>query len=208
MKTKLYNLEGKESGELELNDAVFAVKIKPEVVHEVFVLQQSNARESWAHTKDKGDVRGGGRKPWAQKGTGRARHGSSRSPLWKGGGVTFGPLNVRNYDKKINKKVRRLALKMCLSDRAVDGMIVVENFNFSAPKTKLFRDFVLTIKDKKNSYLVVTDGKSDSLMRMTKNLSRIETIRAEDLSVKDILNKQGIIISQEAVKKIEEMLTK
>ncbi len=118
MKVKVYNLEGKEVKQVELNDAVFNVPVKSSVVHEVFVAQRNNAREPWADTKKRGEVRGGGKKPWQQKGTGRARHGSIRSPIWKGGGVTFGPLSIRNYTTKINKKTRRLATRMCLSDKA------------------------------------------------------------------------------------------
>ncbi len=208
MQTRLYNLEGKEQGSLELNDDIFAVKIKPEVVHEVFVLQTSNTRQPWADTKDKSEVRGGGKKPWAQKGTGRARHGSIRSPLWKGGGVTFGPLSARNYSKKINKKVRRLALKMCLSDRVNDGMTVVEDFNFTELKTKLFDKFLKLLPKKKKTYLVVTAQKDEKVLGMTKNLHNVDTVVATDLTVKDIINKQGLIISKEAVNKIEEILTK
>ena len=137
MKTKVYNLEGKETKEMELSDAVFNVKVKPSVVHEVFVAQRNNTREPWADTKNRGEVSGGGKKPWPQKGTGRARHGSIRSPLWKGGGVTFGPLSTRNYKTKINKKTRRVALRMCLTDKLANGALwVVEDFIFANPKTK------------------------------------------------------------------------
>src|SRR3989339_1860577 len=118
MKTKFYNLVGKVVGDVELSDAIFDVKVKPTLVHAVYVAITNRARESWADTKGKGEVRGGGKKPWQQKGTGRARHGSIRSPIWKGGGVTFGPKTERNYDVKINLKEKQLALKMCLSDRA------------------------------------------------------------------------------------------
>ena len=143
MKAKVYNLEGKATGEIELSDAIFGVKIKPEIVHQVFTAQMNNRREPWADTKKRGEVRGGGKKPWQQKGTGRARHGSIRSPIWKGGGVTFGPLSVRNYKTKINDKLRRLALKMCLSDKASGAALwVVEDFKFAEPKTKLFANFL------------------------------------------------------------------
>src|SRR3989339_1692989 len=116
MKTKVYNLQGTESGEIELADSIFNIKIKQELVHEVFVAQTNNQREPWADTKSKAEVRGGGKKPWKQKGTGRARHGSSRSPIWKGGGVTFGPRNDRNFKMRINKKMRQNAIFMVLSD--------------------------------------------------------------------------------------------
>jgi large subunit ribosomal protein L4 len=132
MKTKMYNVLGKEVGDVELADNVFNVVVKPEVVHEVFVAQMNNQREPWADTKKRGEVSGGGKKPWQQKGTGRARHGSIRSPIWKGGGVTFGPLTERSYKTKINKKTRRLATAMCLSDKAQNqGLLVVDDFSFT-----------------------------------------------------------------------------
>src|SRR3989339_1482700 len=129
MKVDLYNLAGKITGQQELADEVFNVKIKPEVVHEVYIAQMANQREAWADTKGKGEVRGGGKKPWKQKGTGRARHGSTRSPIWKGGGVTFGPTKERNFKKDINKKMARKALLMAISSKAKNRqLLVLDNF--------------------------------------------------------------------------------
>ena len=154
MKTVVYNILGKEIGEVELNDAIFAVKIKPEVVHQVFVSQSGNQRESIAHTKNRSEVRGGGKKPWAQKGTGRARHGSIRSPIWRGGAVIFGPTSERNWKTKINKDTRRLALKMCLTDKAQNGALyVVEDFSFEKPKTKTVAEFLKNIPAKNKNFL-------------------------------------------------------
>jgi len=116
MKTSLYNLQGTAIGEVELDEKIFGVPEKPAVIHQVVISQQRNSRQVLAHTKTKGEVRGGGKKPWKQKGTGRARAGSSRSPLWRGGGVTFGPLKERNFSAKVNKKMKNLALRMILSD--------------------------------------------------------------------------------------------
>lgn len=209
MKVKVYNLEGKETGEMNLSDSIFAVKAKPEVVHGVFTAQNNNQRESWADTKSKGEVRGGGKKPWAQKGTGRARHGSIRSPIWKGGGVTFGPLSIRNYKTKINKKTKRLALKMCLSDRAKDNaLVVLEDFNFSEPKTKLFVNLLKALPVKAKTFLLLTPGKSDLVMRMTKNLKSVKTVRAEDLSVMDVLSKSAVLTSKAGVETIEKVFNK
>src|SRR3989344_168558 len=209
MKIKVYNLEGKATGEMELSDAVFGLKIKPEVVHGVFVAQMNNQRESWADTKNKGEVRGGGKKPWAQKGTGRARHGSIRSPIWKGGGVTFGPLSIRNYKTKINKKTKRLALKMCLSDRAKNNaLVVVEDFNFAEPKTKLFANFLKVLPVKAKSFLLLTPGKNETVLRMTKNLKAVKTVRAEDLSVMDLLSKSTVLISRAGVETVEKVFNK
>lgn len=209
MKVKVYNLEGKETGEMNLSDSVFGVKVKADVVHGVFTAQTNNQREPWADTKSKGEVRGGGKKPWAQKGTGRARHGSIRSPIWKGGGVTFGPLSIRNYKTKINKKTKRLALKMCLSDRAQNNaLVVVEDFNFAEPKTKLFVNFLKVLPVKAKSFLLLTPGKNDTVLRMTKNLKSVKTVRAEDLSVMDLLSKSTVLISKAGVETVEKVFSK
>jgi large subunit ribosomal protein L4 len=209
MKVKVYNLEGKETGEMNVSDGIFAVKVKPEVVHGVFVAQRNNQREPWADTKNKGEVRGGGKKPWQQKGTGRARHGSIRSPIWKGGGVTFGPLSIRNYKEKINRKTKRLALKMCLSDRAKNSaLIVVEDFNFSEPKTKVFVNFLKALPIKAKSFLLLTPGKNENALRMTKNLKSIKTIRAEDLNAMDLLSKSAVLTSKAGIETIEKVFDK
>lgn len=209
MKAKVFNLAGKEVKDVELNDKVFNVAVKPELIHEVFVAQRNNARESWADTKNRGEVQGGGKKPWQQKGTGRARHGSIRSPIWKGGGVAFGPLSIRNYSTKINKKTRRLATRMCLSDKAQNGGLwVVEDFSFAEPKTKLFAAFLTVLPAKQKTFLVVTPGKDAKVLKITNNLKAVKTMRAEDLNVVDVLSKQAIITSVEGAKKIAEILSK
>lgn len=209
MKVKVYNLAGKEAGEMNLSESIFGVKVKPEVVHGVFTAQNNNQREPWADTKTKGEVRGGGKKPWAQKGTGRARHGSIRSPIWKGGGVTFGPLSIRNYKTKINKKTKRLALKMCLSDRlASNALLVIEDFNFAEPKTKLFVNFIKALPLKAKSFLLLTPGKNDTVLRMTKNLKSVKTVRAEDISVMDLLSKSTVLISKAGVETVEKVFNK
>jgi len=209
MKAKVYNLEGKETSQVELADSIFNVAVKPEVVHEVYVAQTNNTREPWADTKNRGEVRGGGKKPWQQKGTGRARHGSIRSPIWKGGGVAFGPLSVRNYKTKTNKKTRRLATKMCLSDKANQGALwILEKLAFAEPKTKLFAKLLKVLPAKQHSFLVLTAGKDEAILRITKNVPKIQTMRAEDVSVADLLNKQAIITSLDGIKKIEQTLAK
>lgn len=194
---------------MNLDDKIFGVKIKPEVVHEVFVAQTNNSREPWADTKTRGEVRGGGKKPWQQKGTGRARHGSIRSPIWVGGGVTFGPLSTRNYKSKINKKTRRVALKMCLSDKAQSGALwVVENFIFTEPKTKIFSSFMKKIPVAQKSFLILTGEGDGQVYRMTKNLKKIEAIAARDASVVSVLNKQAIIASKSGIAELENVLSK
>ena len=125
MKVSVYNQEGKEVGKVLLPKEIFEVKVNPDLVHQVVVCQMANRRQPIAHTKDRGEVRGGGRKPWSQKGTGRARHGSIRSPLWIGGGVTFGPRKEKIFKKKIPKKMRRKALFMVLSGKAKENLLLV-----------------------------------------------------------------------------------
>ncbi len=209
MKTKVYNLLGKETGEMELVDQVFNVELKPEVVHGVFVAQTNNQREPWADTKGKGEVSGGGKKPWAQKGTGRARHGSIRSPIWKGGGVVFGPKTDRSFKTKINKKTRRLAIKMCLTDKVQHGALyVLENYSFAEPKTKLFVELMKNLPLKEKTFVVLTSGKEIQVMRMTKNLPRVETLRAEDVNVMNLVQKGGVIASKEAINKLVEVFNK
>lgn len=207
MKTKLYNLLGKEIGDVELSDAIFGVAIKPTLVHAVYVALMNRQRESWADTKGKGEVRGGGKKPWQQKGTGRARHGSIRSPIWKGGGVTFGPKTERNYDAKINLKEKRAVTRMCLSDKAKSNVIfVVENFDLTDAKTKsgvaLLKGLNLT--DKK--VLFLTNGKESSIMRATKNLPKVSMMNAVDANAMVLLKAQAIVISSAGVKSIEKIL--
>ncbi|PIT88461.1 MAG: 50S ribosomal protein L4 [Candidatus Magasanikbacteria bacterium CG10_big_fil_rev_8_21_14_0_10_36_32] len=209
MKLKVYNLTGKSIGTMEVSDVVFNVAIKPEIVHTVFVQQTNNQREPWADTKTKGEVSGGGKKPWAQKGTGRARHGSIRSPIWKGGGVTFGPLSTRNYKTKINKKIRRSAIKMCLTDKAQnETLLVIEDFNFTDQKTKVFAAFLKELPIKTKTVLVLTAGKDIKVIRMTKNLPKVETMRAEDINVMELLKNSAVVASKDAVKKIEEVFSK
>ncbi|MFH1789612.1 MAG: 50S ribosomal protein L4 [bacterium] len=207
MKIKVYNIKGQESGDMELDNLIFSIEPKKEVVHQVFVAQSANARESNAHVKNKGEVRGGGRKPWAQKGTGRARHGSIRSPLWRGGGATFGPRNIENYKQKINKKTRRLALKMCLSDRANNkNLWIIENYDFEQPKTKFLCELIKNLPCEKKSFLILTDKKDEAVLKMARNIPKIEVMRANDANVLAVLNKAQLMLSKQAISKLEKML--
>src|SRR3989344_1527703 len=142
MKVNLYNQNAEQAGSIELPDSVFGLKWNPDLVHQVVKGQEANMRPKVAHAKDRAQVRGGGKKPWRQKGTGRARHGSIRSPIWKGGGVTHGPLTEKNYNKKINRKMAKKALFTVLSQKARENeILVLEKLNFSEPKTKLASEF-------------------------------------------------------------------
>lgn len=148
IKTQVYSQTGQKLKELELNPKIFGVAVKESVVHQVVMAQMANARESIAHTKLKSEVRGGGKKPWAQKGTGRARHGSSRSPIWVGGGITFGPRNIRNFSQKVNKKMKTKALFMCLSDKVKNNLLtILDNIKIETGKTKEVVGVIKNLKE-------------------------------------------------------------
>jgi len=205
---KVYNQTGSESGTLELKEAVFGIKPKKSVVHQVFTALMANAREPWAHTKNKGEVRGGGKKPWKQKGTGRARHGSIRSPLWKGGGVTFGPLKTRNFKQKINKKMNQLATKMCLSDKVFDSkLVVLEDFAYDG-KTKFVANLRKILPGFGHSTLWLMPKKDEKFVKAAHNVTKVDLKMAKDVSVKDLLNHQYIIVTKKGIEQIEKRLSR
>lgn len=209
MKIVVYNILGKETGEVDLNKDIFEVKIKPEVVHQVYVSQSSNQRSPIADTKTRGEVRGGGRKPWKQKGTGRARHGSTRSPIWSGGGVTFGPTSERNWKTKINRNTRRLATKMCLTDKVEsNAFYVVEDFSFGESKTKMIVEFLKNLPAKNKNFLLLNDESNKDLVKMSRNIKKINTVRAKDVSVLDLLSREAVIISKKGLEQLESILVK
>src|SRR5882724_8931234 len=146
MESIIYNVQGKETGKITLPESIFGLPWNADLVHQVVVAMQANARQNVAHTKDRGEVRGGGKKPWQQKGTGRARHGSSRSPIWKGGGVTHGPRNDKIYARKINRAARQKALLVVLSRKYRDGELTfVDSLSFDTPKAKMAKDFLVAM---------------------------------------------------------------
>ncbi len=205
MKAVVYNFSGKKSGDVELPDEIFSVPFKNDLVHEVVVSSNSNKRQVIAHTKGRGEVRGGGKKPWKQKGTGRARHGSSRSPIWKGGGVTFGPTNEKNFSKKINKKAKRAALYSVLAQKNRDGEILfIENFSLKEPKTKealnILENFskidgfsdILT--KKKNSALITNTEINPNNLKSFSNISATQLDEFRKLNILDLLKYKYLVI--------------
>lgn len=207
METQIYNQKGKSVGKFDLPESIFGVPWNGDLVHQVVTAMQANARTPVAHTKTRGEVRGGGRKPWKQKGTGRARHGSSRSPIWKGGGVTHGPRNDKSYDQKINKKMKAKALYTVLSEKLRKGQLLfVEELNLKAIKTK---DAVSIIKDlsalkgfekmvggkKPNTYISVP-AKGDVLKKSFANIPTVEIDEVRNMNPVDLLSYKYIIISQ------------
>ncbi len=202
-KVNLYNVEGKVVGERELSQAVFGVAVNPAVVHEVMVGLMANARKPLAHTKTKGDVRGGGKKPWKQKGTGRARQGSTRSPQWAGGGIVFGPRNERDYTKKINAKLKKKAFMMALSDKvASERLVLVEELAAKDGKTKQING-VLAKLPVKGKIALVNTAKNELLARSVKNLQKTSLFGTGNISLNDVLRADYLVLTPDVVEKFE-----
>lgn len=202
----LYNMQGDKKGTITLSDEVFSVKYNASVVHQALVRQMANARRGTASTKTRGEVSGGGRKPWRQKGTGRARHGSIRSPLWKGGGVTFGP-KPRDYSKKMPRKMRRMAIKCVLSDKVENQkMIAMDGITFSEPKTKKFVEMMGNLK-LDNTVLFVISERDRAVEKSASNLKGIKVITLDSINIKDILHFDRLVMTSDAINRVEEVLS-
>ncbi|MEW9670162.1 50S ribosomal protein L4 [Ammoniphilus sp. 3BR4] len=204
-KVALYNQTGAQVGEIELADSVFGIEPNRSVLHDAVVMQQASQRQGTHDTKGRSEVRGGGRKPWKQKGTGRARQGSIRSPQWVGGGIVFGP-TPRSYAYKLPKKVRRLAIKSALSSKVqANEILVLEGLAFDAPKTK---DMVQVLKglNVDSKALVVTGEFTDAVAKSARNIPGIKFVTAEGINVLDVLKHDKLVITKDAVAKVEEVL--
>ena len=199
----VYNMEGKEVGKIDLNDAVFGVEVNEHLVHMAVVQYLANKRQGTQKAKTRSEVSGGGRKPWRQKGTGHARQGSIRAPQWKGGGVVFAPV-PRDYSFKLNKKEKKAALKSALTSRVQENkLIVVDELNFSEIKTKNFKAVMDNLKV--NKALVVMGEKNDNAVLSAKNLPTINTAYVNTINVYDILKGDTVVLTKDAVAKIEEV---
>ena len=200
----VYNMEGKEVGTIELNDAVFGVEVNEHLVHMAVVQQLANNRQGTQKAKTRSEVSGGGRKPWRQKGTGHARQGSTRAPQWTGGGVVFAPV-PRDYSFKMNKKEKRVALKSALSDKVANGkLVVVDALTFDAPKTKEFAK-VMTNLNVNDKALVVLNDNDANVVLSAKNIPTVKTGLTNTINVYDIVNAKTLVLTQDAVKTIEEV---
>lgn len=202
-KTTLYNIKAEKVGEIELNDLVFGIEANKEAMHTMVVNYLANQRQGTQSTKTRTEVRGGGRKPWRQKGTGRARQGSIRAPQWTGGGVALGP-KPRSYRFTVNKKLRRLALKSALSTKVAENeIIVIDELKLDSFKTKEMAAILKAFEA--DNALVVTAGKDDNVVRSAANIPGIETSMAENLNVYDVIKHNKFIVTKDAVSKIEEV---
>ncbi|CAM4476844.1 50S ribosomal protein L4 [Paenibacillus phoenicis] len=204
-KVALFNISGSQVGEVELNDAVFGIEPNTHVLHEAVVMQRASLRFGTHKVKGRSEVRGGGRKPWKQKGTGRARQGSIRAPQWKGGGTVFGP-TPRSYSYKLPKKVRRLAIKSALSSKVIDqDIIVLDALAMNAPKTKEFAAILNNLKVERKA-LVVAPNYDDNIALSARNIPGVKFVAADGINVLDVLTHDKLIITKEAVQKVEEVL--
>jgi len=222
IKIKVYNQNAEAAGEMQLSPKVFGVKVNNDLIHQAVVTQMANERQVIAHTKDRSEVRGGGRKPWRQKGTGRARHGSSRSPIWIGGGVTFGPRNDRNFKMRINRKMKQNAMLMVLSDKAAgDNFIILDKLEATEFKTKVFNKIISGLeskilkpkkkvasgakkKDAKRSILIIVDKGDKKLSCSARNLVGIKLMNTDNINIVDLLKYKNLILNKAAVEKLTE----
>lgn len=207
MKVTVYDTSAGEVGSEELDDSIFMIEPNIPVMHQAHVRQRANARRGTHDTKTRAQVRGGGRKPWRQKGTGRARHGSTRSPIWRSGGVVFGP-HPRSYEKKMPKKMRRLAIRSALSAKAAsDQVVVIQGLDGLEPRTKVMRALLddLPANERRTLIVIGRDGDWNTVYRAAGNLSDVKIIRAGYVNVHDVLTHDRLLLTSEAVGTIHEL---
>lgn len=216
LKANVYSQKGVEVSTISLSEKVFGVEWNANLVHEVVVSMQSNARAGTAHTKGRGEVRGGGKKPWKQKGTGRARHGSTRSPIWVGGGMAHGPHNEKDYGRKLNKNVRAKALASVLSQKFADGEVVfVDSIAFDAPKSADARAMLSALSKldgknglatkRSNAALIVLSGRDNNAELSFRNFGNVETVNVKDVNPVELLTYKYVVVAkpEEALKVLE-----
>ncbi|BCU80392.1 MULTISPECIES: 50S ribosomal protein L4 [Polycladomyces] len=206
-KVAVYDMNGSQVGEIELSEAIFGIEPNKAVLHDAVVMQQASLRRGTHAVKNRAAVRGGGRKPWRQKGTGRARHGSIRSPLWVGGGVVFGP-TPRSYAYKLPKKVRRLAIKSALSAKVKDNeLIVLDDLKMEQPKTReMVR--VLNNLNADRKALVVSGAFDENVALSARNIPGVKFIQADGINVLDVLSHDKLIMTRDAIARVEEVFSR
>ena len=204
MKIDIQNQKGEKIGTMELPKEIFEVEASLSLLHQAVVAQMSNMRTNIAHTKDRSEVRGGGRKPWRQKGTGRARHGSRRSPIWVGGGVTFGPTKYRNFSKKINIKMKQKAILAALSGKAKDSeLVILDKLELTAPKTKEMAAVVgAVVPGAKTAFLMISD-RNESIARAARNIDKFKMGSILNINILDIVNHKYLVLTQDTVEALK-----
>ncbi|MCQ2800530.1 MAG: 50S ribosomal protein L4 [Bacilli bacterium] len=202
---KVYNMAGEEISKMNLSAAVFGIEPHQQAMFDAVQVEQANQRQATAKTKVRHEVSGGGKKPWRQKGTGRARSGSSRSPIWVGGGTVFGPVGDQNFTISQNKKEHKLALKSALSLKTKDGLLVVDEIKFDEKKTKNFVNFLEALKVGGKA-LIVIDEITENIFASARNVGYAKVVTPDNVSVVDLLNVDNLVLSQASAKAIEEAL--
>ena len=206
-KISVLNIKGEKVKEITLNETVFGIEPNDAVLYDAITLSRNNSRQASANTKTRSEVSGGGKKPWRQKGTGRARQGSTRAPHWYHGGVVFGPTPDRNYTKKMNKKERRLALKSALSYKLIDSeMIVLDAMKLESGKTKEAIQVLTNLKVNNEKTLIVVNELDENLVLATRNLANVILLETDEINTLDVVSADRLVITEDAVKKIEEVL--
>lgn len=214
MKVDVYNQKGEVAGSVVLPKEIFEVKLNTDLVHQIVVSLMANKRQVSAHTKDRSEVRGGGKKPWRQKGTGRARHGSIRSPLWRGGGVTFGPRNEKVFEKDVPKKMRRKALFMVLSEKARNNLLIVlESPAFAEAtagkaKTKEMAKILKKMPSKDKSLLIALPEYDKNIFLSARNIKKTNILEARNLNVLDLMSSKYLLMPKDSIKTIEKTFSK
>lgn len=214
LKIKVYNQSVEAVKDLELADKIFGVEANNELLHQAVITQMANTRQVLAHTKDRSEVSGGGKKPWKQKGTGRARVGSSRSPIWIGGGVTFGPTKNRNFKKKINQKMKQKALFMAFSDKfATNSLLILDSLEFTEYKTKKFNTLLTALEKKvlnntRRDILVINEAKEEKAKYSGRNLKGVKIINLENINLVDLLNYKNLLLTESVVKVLTDTYNK
>ena len=208
MKIDLYEQSGEKKGTLDVSDAMFKAKVNDELIRLTVIRQLANRRQANAHVKTRAEVSGGGKKPWRQKGTGRARFGSSRNPIWRGGGIAFGPRNVRNYALEMPKQARRAALFSCLSQRAAENKVfALESYEADTPKTKDFAALMEKLPSGR-SLLVILEKKDAAIEKSAGNIPEVKTILVDYLNPHDLLTYDNIMFMKPSIKRAEEIFLK
>jgi large subunit ribosomal protein L4 len=209
MKIDVYNQEGKIVGNANLPKEIFEVGFNADLVHQVLVSMNSNKRQNSAHTKNRGEVRGGGKKPWRQKGTGRARHGSSRSPIWRGGGITFGPRNEKNYVRDIPKKIRRKALFMLLSEKLKSNQLVLlDEIESKSGKTKEMFEMLKKLPCKNQNTLIALPSYDKKIVLSARNIKKTSIEETRNLNVLNLLNYKYLLLTKDSVTVLKDTFLK
>ena len=206
-KVTVFDKSGSQVGDLELTESIFAAEIKPDLMHDAVLAQLRGKRQGTASTKTRSEVSGGGRKPWRQKGTGRARHGTIRSPIWVGGGITFGP-KPKVYKNNLPKKKRKQAVRSALSSKvAEEKFLVLDDLNFEAPKTKEVVSLLESLNIEGEKVLLLLADKDENIYKSARNLPRVKTLVAQAINIFDILNHDYVVATQNAISRVEEVLS-